>query len=46
MADVMQMLRAYARRCGVRYDLVEQDYALSYLLAAVAETPVWERRWL
>jgi uncharacterized protein len=39
MADVMQMLRAHARRYGVRQDIVEKDYALSYLLAAIAETP-------
>jgi predicted nucleotidyltransferase component of viral defense system len=39
MADVMQMLRTYARHYGVRQDIAEKDYALSYLLAAIAETP-------
>lgn len=39
MPDVNQMLRTYARDCGVRLDIVEKDYALSYLLAAIAETP-------
>jgi predicted nucleotidyltransferase component of viral defense system len=39
MPDVNQMLRTYARECGVRLDIVEKDYALSYLLAAIAETP-------
>ena len=39
MADVMQMLRTHARHYGVRQDIVEKDYALSYLLAAIAETP-------
>jgi predicted nucleotidyltransferase component of viral defense system len=33
------MLRVYARERGVRLDIVERDYALSYLLAAIAETP-------
>lgn len=39
MPDVNQMLRVYARERGVRLDIVEKDYALSYLLAAIAETP-------
>jgi predicted nucleotidyltransferase component of viral defense system len=33
------MLRVYAREHAVRLDIVEKDYALSYLLAAIAETP-------
>ena len=39
MADVTQMLRAQAKERAVRLDIVEKDYALSYLLAAIAETP-------
>ena len=38
MPDANQMLRVYARERGVRLDIVEKDYALSYLLAAIAET--------
>lgn len=33
------MLRTYARERGVRLEIVEKDYALSYLLAAIAATP-------
>jgi len=40
MADVTQiMLRAQAKERAVRLDIVEKDYTLSYLLAAIAETP-------
>lgn len=39
MPDISQLLRVYARERGVRLDIVEKDYALSYLLAAIAETP-------
>lgn len=39
MPDVSQMLRTYARERGVRLEVVENDYALSYLLAAIAATP-------
>jgi len=39
MPDVSQMLRVFAKEHGVRLDIVEKDYALSYLLAAIAETP-------
>lgn len=39
MPDISQKLRVYARESGVRLDIVEKDYALSYLLAAIAETP-------
>lgn len=39
MPDVRQLLRARARQQGVRLDILEKDYALSYLLAAIAETP-------
>ena len=40
MATVDQMLRAFARRPdSVPYWVLEKDYALSYLLAGIAETP-------
>ena len=39
MPDISQMLRTYARERGVRLEIVEKDYALSYLLAASAATP-------
>ena len=39
MLDVSQMLRTYARERGVCLEIVEKDYALSYLLAAIAATP-------
>jgi predicted nucleotidyltransferase component of viral defense system len=32
------MLRVYAKERGVRLEIVEKDYALSYLLAAIATT--------
>jgi len=38
MPDVSQMLRVYAKEHGGRLDIVEKDYALSYLLAAIAAT--------
>ncbi|MFZ5808240.1 MAG: hypothetical protein ACOY16_03065 [Chloroflexota bacterium] len=36
MADVRHLLRAQARQRGVRLDIVEKDYALSYLLEAIS----------
>lgn len=39
MPSVSQMLHAQARAKGVRQDILEKDYALSYLLAAITETP-------
>lgn len=39
MPDIRQVLRAYARKHGIRLDIVEKDYALSYLLDAIANTP-------
>lgn len=38
MANVLETIRMVARRSGVRQDIVEKDYALSYLMAAIAET--------
>jgi len=38
MPVVSQMLRTYARERGLRLEIVEKDYALSYLLAAIAAT--------
>ena len=39
MPDVRQLLRAQARKQGVRLDIIEKDYGISYLVAAIAETP-------
>jgi len=36
MANVRHLLRAQARQQGVRLDIVEKDYALSYLLEAIS----------
>ncbi len=38
MSGISGVLRRYARDRGVRLDVVEKDYALSYLLAAIADT--------
>jgi predicted nucleotidyltransferase component of viral defense system len=38
MLDVSQILRNYARNTGVRLDIIEKDFAISYLLAAIAQT--------
>ncbi len=38
MTNVPQLIKAVAISKGVRHDIVEKDYALSYLLAAIAET--------
>ncbi len=39
MPDIGQMLRNRARELGIRQDILEKDYALSYLLVAILETP-------
>ena len=39
MPEISKVLRRYAKTWGVRLDIVEKDYALSYLLAAIADTP-------
>lgn len=39
MPDITHLLKTRAREKGVRLDIIEKDYALSYLLAAIAETP-------
>lgn len=44
MADIRQMLLAYAREQGVRLDIVEKDYALGYLLVALCEVPELSER--
>ena len=36
MPSVNQMVKTIARNKGIRQDIVEKDYALSYLLAAIA----------
>lgn len=38
MPNVNQMVKTVAWNKGVRQDIVEKDYALSYLLAAIAAT--------
>jgi len=38
MPNVVQMIKQEARKKTVRYEIVEKDYALSYLLAAIAAT--------
>jgi predicted nucleotidyltransferase component of viral defense system len=38
MPNVTQLIRNVAQRRGVQQSIVEKDYALSYLLAAVAAT--------
>ena len=39
MPDITHLLKTHARERGVRLDIIEKDYALSYLLAAIAEMP-------
>jgi len=39
MSEISQVLRSYARLHHVRLDIVEKDYAIGYLLSAIAETP-------
>ena len=39
MPEIGQVLRRYAKSHRVRLDIVEKDYAISYLLSAIAETP-------
>lgn len=44
MGDVTQLLVKRARETGVRLDILEKDYALSYLLAAITESPEMRNR--
>jgi hypothetical protein len=39
MPNVNQMLKSMARDQGVGLEVVQKDYALSYLLAGIAQTP-------
>ncbi len=39
MPEIVQLLKARARETGIRQDILEKDYALSYLLAAIHATP-------
>jgi len=39
MPDITHLLKTHARERGIRLDIIEKDYALSYLLAAIAEMP-------
>jgi predicted nucleotidyltransferase component of viral defense system len=38
MPGINQMVKTVARNKGIRQDIVEKDYAISYLLAAIAAT--------
>jgi predicted nucleotidyltransferase component of viral defense system len=39
MSNVSQMLKSLARDQGVDLEIVQKDYAISYLLASIAQTP-------
>jgi predicted nucleotidyltransferase component of viral defense system len=39
MPNVSQMLRSLAKAHGVALEILQKDYALSYLLAGIAQTP-------
>jgi predicted nucleotidyltransferase component of viral defense system len=39
MPEISQILLNRARETGVRLDIVEKDYAITYLLAAISQTP-------
>jgi len=39
MAEISQLLKDRSRETGIRLDILEKDYALSYLLAAITATP-------
>ena len=39
MLNVSQMLKSVASKQGIRLEVVQKDYALSYLLAGMAQTP-------
>ncbi len=43
MPDITTLLKRRARESGVRLDILEKDYALSYLLTAIAEEPTLEK---
>ncbi len=40
MPDVLNLLKRHARQSGMRLDIVEKDYALSYLLAGLSTSPL------
>lgn len=44
MPNVNQMLKSMARDQGVGLEVVQKDYALSYLLAGIAQTPGLEEK--
>lgn len=44
MPDITSLLQRRARETGVRLDILEKDYALSYLLKAIAEEPALGER--
>lgn len=43
MPDITTLLKRRAGESGMRLDILEKDYALSYLLAAIAEEPALEK---
>jgi predicted nucleotidyltransferase component of viral defense system len=44
MPDITSLLQRRTRETGVRLDILEKDYALSYLLKAIAEEPALGER--
>ncbi len=43
MSDVASLLKQRARESGTRLDILEKDYALGYLLAGIARSPLGQR---
>ncbi len=43
MPDLASLLKQRARESGTRLDILEKDYALGYLLAGIARSPLGER---
>ena len=39
MPEISQLLKERSRETGIRLDILEKDYALSYLLTAITATP-------
>lgn len=39
MPEISQLLKERSRETGIRLDILEKDYALSYLLTAIMATP-------
>ena len=39
MPEISQLLKERSRETGIRLDILEKDYVLSYLLVAITATP-------